>query len=125
MLAERFLDSASIRHARPRLNRSPDAAETLTSYQWPGNIRELRNIVERLVVLSRSAVVTNADISDLIQRGVQHANENSAGCTNLDEVEADLFRRVIAESPTRREATKKLGIGVNTLLRKKRRHGIL
>jgi DNA-binding NtrC family response regulator len=83
------------------------------------NIRELRNIVERLVVLSRSAVVTNEDISDLIQRGVQHANENSAGCTNLDEVEADLFRRVIAESPTRREATKKLGIGVNTLLRKK------
>jgi len=125
MLAERFLESASIRNARPHLSLSPDAVETLKSYRWPGNIRELRNIVERLVVLSRSVLVTNEDVSDLIQRSVQQTNETSADCTNLDDVEADLIRRVIAGSPTLREAAKKLGIGVNTLVRKKRRYSIL
>ena len=125
MLAERFLESASARHARPRLSLSPEAAQSLRNYDWPGNIRELRNMVERLVVLSSSPQVTKADVSDLVQRSVHDATQDPANCTNLNDVDADLIRRVIAESPTLHEAAKRLGIRVSALVRKKRRFGIV
>jgi NtrC-family two-component system response regulator AlgB len=126
MLAERFLESASIRNARPRLSLSPDAAESLKNYGWPGNIRELRNMIERLVVLSSSALVTKEDVSDLMQRSAHHTTQDSVDCTNLDldDMEADLIRRAIAGSPTLHEAAKKLGIRVSNLIRKKRRYGV-
>ena len=125
MLAERFLDSASVRHARPRLSLSPEAAQSLTDHSWPGNIRELRNMVERLVVLSSSLQITKEDVSGLIQRSVHDTAQDMASCTNFDDVDADLIRRVIAESPTLHEAAKKLGIRVSALVLKKRRFGIV
>ena len=124
-LAERFLDSASVRHARPRLSLAPEAAQALRNYGWPGNIQELRNLVERLVVLSSSLQVTKEDVSDLMQPSVYDTTQATASRTNLDDVDADLIRRAIAQSPTLREAAKKLGIRVSALVRKKRRFGIV
>jgi DNA-binding NtrC family response regulator len=44
----------------------PDALRTLTAYRWPGNIRELENMIERLVVLKKSGTITVADLPDKI-----------------------------------------------------------
>jgi transcriptional regulator with PAS, ATPase and Fis domain len=82
-------------------------------------------MVERLVVLSSSSLVTKEDVSDLMQRTVHDGTHDSANCTNLDDMDADLIRRVIAGSPTLHEAAKKLGIRVSALVRKKRRYGIV
>jgi DNA-binding NtrC family response regulator len=44
----------------------PDALRMLTAYRWPGNIRELENLIERLVVLKKSGTITAADLPDRI-----------------------------------------------------------
>jgi len=46
---------------------APDAIDLLMNYDWPGNIRELKNIVERLVILTRSAEVTGADVQQTLK----------------------------------------------------------
>ncbi|HXD91204.1 MAG TPA: sigma-54 dependent transcriptional regulator, partial [Candidatus Binataceae bacterium] len=52
-LAEWMLKSASIRNRRERLSLSPGAAAAITKYRWSGNVRELRNSLERAAVLTR------------------------------------------------------------------------
>jgi two-component system nitrogen regulation response regulator NtrX len=51
-LVEHFLRDASLAHGRPNRSFSPDALKGLATLPWPGNIRELKNLVERLVILS-------------------------------------------------------------------------
>src|SRR5262249_16428733 len=52
-LPPHFLDLAACRLNCPRLPLTDQAVEQLTSYDWPGNIRELRNVIERAVILSQ------------------------------------------------------------------------
>ena len=51
-LARFFLDRVAMRYGRPRFDLSPGAADALTRYQWPGNVRQLENMIERLVIFS-------------------------------------------------------------------------
>lgn len=68
-LAEHFLERFAAEYgiARPRL--TPEAAESLRARDWTGNIRELRNIMERAVVLARSAVLTPDDFEPVAGAG--------------------------------------------------------
>ncbi len=57
-LARRFATSAATRMGRPRIRFTDEAVALLQSYTWPGNIRELRNVVERAVILSNDDLIT-------------------------------------------------------------------
>lgn len=57
LLAEHFLGLYSQKNLKEKLRITPEAMEILKRYDWPGNIRELRNVIERLVVLSKSPVI--------------------------------------------------------------------
>ena len=62
-LIEHFLERARARNPKARLVRlAPDALETLTGYVWPGNIRELEHLIERLTVLCPEESATLADL---------------------------------------------------------------
>lgn len=61
-LAEHFLTRYRQRFTRPGLEFTPAALQALTAYPWPGNIRELRNLVERAVALAAGAVITPEDL---------------------------------------------------------------
>jgi DNA-binding NtrC family response regulator/predicted hydrocarbon binding protein len=52
LLVDRFLGKSMARHGRRRLSVCPDALETLMHYEWPGNIRELENMIERGVIIA-------------------------------------------------------------------------
>lgn len=52
LLVDRFLGKSMARHGRRRLSICPDALETLMHYEWPGNIRELENMIERGVIIA-------------------------------------------------------------------------
>src|ERR1700691_3539206 len=65
-LAEKLLNEAAARNRRSDLQFSDEAKKALIPYSWPGNIRELRNVVERAVVLSRGTVIRKEDLSDVI-----------------------------------------------------------
>jgi NtrC-family two-component system response regulator AlgB len=124
-LAEAFLASAAVRNNRPCRRLSAEAIEALKSYCWPGNVRELRNAIERAAVLGHGDTIAKDDLPDSILRLISPASEGSSAPTNLDEVETELIRRVVAESATMREAARKLGINLNTLWRKRKRYGLL
>ncbi len=56
LLIEHFLHKVSTEYNMPRRNISPDAVKALQAFQWTGNIRELRNVIERLVILGGSPI---------------------------------------------------------------------
>jgi DNA-binding NtrC family response regulator len=65
LLAKHFveLSAKELKCAKPRLTRA--AVTQLQSYDWPGNIRELRNVVERLVILS-AKTITGEDVESYV-----------------------------------------------------------
>src|SRR5208337_4508393 len=65
-LAEKFLAEAAARNRRFGLQFSEEVKKALTAHTWPGNIRELRNVIERAVVLSRGNLINKEDLPDTI-----------------------------------------------------------
>ena len=69
LLVEAFIREVSERHERRFPGISPEAMQLLEAYQWPGNIRELRNLVESMVVLAPGKVIRPEDIPEEVRRG--------------------------------------------------------
>jgi two-component system, NtrC family, response regulator AlgB len=99
---------------------TPEAEAALKAYAWPGNIRELRNAVERGVILSPDGLVGLEHLPGQLTAGVSTHIE-LGGPVTLDELEAEHIRRVIASSPSLDEAARILGIDPSTLYRKRKR----
>src|SRR5262249_35830033 len=62
LLAQTFLDEFSEKHKKTVRLLSPSAQEALSGYAWPGNIREVRNVIERAVIVCRTEVLNLADL---------------------------------------------------------------
>ena len=106
---------------RVRLTR--EALDVLARYAFPGNIRELWNIVERLAVSARSEVVNVSELPSDIARSAL-AERSSAAPTNLRKVlrkvEAGIVREALQRYGTQAKAAKHLGVGQATIARKAR-----
>ena len=70
-LVEHFLDKHAGRFDRPRLTIARDVYSAFNLYAWPGNIRELENVVERALVLDRDGVIGIDDLPDRLRVGEQ------------------------------------------------------
>ena len=66
LLAEHFLSLACEAHDRPGKQITPGAMEVLEAYRYPGNVRELRNLVERLVILTPGETITEGEARALL-----------------------------------------------------------
>jgi len=96
-----------------------EAMQALLAYDWPGNIRELRNTIERATVLADGEVITMHDLTDKFRtldiEGVSTSSLRQA----LDTFERDYIRRSLTESKGNKEAAAgKLGVDLATLYRK-------
>jgi DNA-binding NtrC family response regulator len=96
-----------------------EAMQALLAYDWPGNIRELRNTIERATVLADGDVITMHDLTDKFRtldiEGVSTSSLRQA----LDTFERDYIRRSLTESKGNKEAAAgKLGVDLATLYRK-------
>jgi len=96
-----------------------EAMQSLLAYDWPGNIRELRNTIERATVLADNEMITIHDLPDKFRtldiEGVSTSSLRQA----LDEFEREYIRRSLAESKFNKETTAStLGIDLATLYRK-------
>jgi len=120
-LTIRMLAGTTVRNHRPGLRLSPEASSALLRYRWPGNIRELRNVIERAVVLCPSDLVTPEYLPDLLCNDSRLTTTPSA---SLDDIEREHIICVKAESPTLESAAHKLGINVATLWRRRKRYGL-
>jgi two-component system response regulator FlrC len=120
-LAEHILGQVTRRLGKRIIGFSPEAATTLTQYRWPGNIRELQNVVERAAILCQADHIEPA-----------HLNLSAPSLPAADDapkILKDLEREAIVSAlaachGNRREAAKQLGIGLRTLYIRLREYGI-
>ena len=104
-----------------------DAIDTLLKYPWPGNIRELQNIVERLVITSSGSVITDEDIFIFIKEA---ARENPAATSDtsltsaLDKAEREILQKAYARYGSTRAIARVLQISQPTVVRKLKKYGI-
>ena len=120
-LAAHFLAFAARSSGRPPPQLAPEAEQLLAGYPWPGNIRELRNEMERAVTLSRQDVLGIESFSERV-RGAAAAVPSVGGDFTLGEIEQEHILRVIARTATRDEAARILGIDPSTLWRRLKRY---
>ncbi len=123
-LAEKLLAEAAARNRRAGLELSEEAKRALTAYTWPGNIRELRNVIERAAVLSRGNLINKEDLPDAIFGPVAGKQSDLPSGATLEQIEEEHIRRVLAQTPTLEDAADALGIGIATLWRKRKRYHI-
>jgi DNA-binding NtrC family response regulator len=123
-LTDHLLDLLCLRHRRDSLQLSPEARELLAAYPWPGNIRELMNVLERAVVLARGDTIYAEDFPDRLLAPRAAASPTSPQGSSLEEIERAHIQQVLADCATLEEAAARLGINPTTLWRKRKRYGI-
>lgn len=124
-LTSQLLMGLSAKHRRARLILNQEAARALAAYHWPGNIRELVNVLERAVVLARDETIGVDDLPDHVLAPEDRLRPSSPSRgDSLEDVERVYIERVLAECSTLDEAAARLGINATTLWRKRKRYGI-
>ena len=114
-LSERFVESYADKHGRPAKRLSADAKRILFDYDFPGNVRELANIIERAVIVSHGVAVELDDLPESVRIAAAQQRRNDRRPT-LAEVEADYLREtLVATKGNKSEAARILGISRKNL----------
>ena len=124
LLAERLLSVAAVRYHRDQIRLSPETASVIKRYRWTGNVRELRNALERAVVLTSGDVITPDYLPDTLFRNHAEPFPTVSPAASLEEIEKEHIIQVLAETPTLEDAAARLGINTSTLWRKRKRYKI-
>jgi NtrC-family two-component system response regulator AlgB len=107
-----------------------EAREALTRYAWPGNLRELRNAMERAAIFASGRLLAVGDLPGRISvadsRTPGGTSESIAvgGPVTLEQLEAEHIRLILARTPGREDAARILGIDPSTLYRKRKQLGL-
>jgi DNA-binding NtrC family response regulator len=97
----------------------------LAAYDWPGNIRELRNALERAVVFSRNEALGPEDFPDAVRAVAPGGSGSTAGLRSLEEIEKDVIAGTLEATHYKiGRASEILGISRKTLLEKRKRYGL-
>jgi len=98
----------------------PESLKILTSYRWPGNIREIENVMERAVLLAKGGMIEPAHLP----AELQPEDGSLAGLLSLDEIERQHISRVLRVTHDLDEAARVLEIDPATLWRKRKKYGL-
>jgi len=121
LLIDYYLKEFSKENSTPPLNIAPEAMKSLQSYSWPGNIRELRNFCENIVVMRKGGDLTQYDLDDRFTIGSPQSNQSPSNTPSLskEENEKRLLRNALIQSGgNRTKAAALMGISRRTLHRK-------
>ena len=126
LLVDRFLAECAAQHRREPKDVSREAMRLLRLYGWPGNIRQLRNLMERLVVTVKDAMIQPEHLPEEIQASKEDARTMVVTLgTSLDQLEREVIHRTLTEITNHREkAAKLLGISLRALQYKIKEYGI-
>jgi NtrC-family two-component system response regulator AlgB len=103
---------------------SPAVISAFAAYRWPGNLRELRNVIERAVILASGTTIELVDLPEEFGSKPNPTIVVGARVT-LEELEAEHIRRTLATTRNLDEAARTLGIDPATLYRKRQKLGLL
>lgn len=125
MLSTRFLETFA---GKNKMSIAPDALELLKEYHWPGNIRELKNIMERLSIIVLDDVISAKDLpAELLGKTVTRSNVKNTNSEvtshtfqgTMEEIEREAILNALRETNgVKSDAAKLLSIGLKTLYRK-------
>jgi DNA-binding NtrC family response regulator len=122
LLAEFLLRKHATRLNKPVARISDDALQALVRYQWPGNIRELENVLERAVIVAAGDPLSLRDLPADVGGLTETA---PAGGGVIEAMERTLIEKVLAECDwNKSRAARRLGIGRRTLYSKAAKYGI-
>ncbi|MCA9248519.1 MAG: sigma-54-dependent Fis family transcriptional regulator, partial [Planctomycetales bacterium] len=130
LLAEHFLQRVCQETGKQVRGFSDEAVAALQRYAWPGNVRQLQNIIERAVLLGKNDVITQADLpSDVASAATTAYVPSPTGQMTLKEALAAPERQIIlgaleANCWNRNETADALGINRTTLYKKMKRLGL-
>lgn len=129
LFARHYLTMFGQKQRRPNLTFSAAAESALLAHGWPGNLRELRNAVERAVILAAQDVL---EPSDLVLPAAAASDQDSSGqkirlggLVSLEVLEREHIARVVAQAPSLEAAARILDIDATTLQRKRKRYGLV
>jgi len=139
-LAQHYLRFYERRQRRHHLGFSSRCEEAISNYDWPGNMRELRNAVERAVILTPSSMIESRDLGLPFSEALLHSQPNVdwttdtvrgpvmasslGGAFSLEEIEREHIARVVAQAPSFEATARILGIDSTTLQCKRKRYGL-
>lgn len=136
-LASHYLRFFERRQGRSHLSFSGRCEEGIASYRWPGNLRELRNAVERAVILSPASVLELQDLGlqtkatgEFEQLPPGPANSSNGGAPvlgqdfSIEEIEREHIAQVVTRVASFEAAARVLSIDPTTLQRKRKRYGL-
>lgn len=133
-LAESLLARAFVANSRPARPLDDQARRAILAYSWPGNIRELKNALERAAILCSGDTVTLDDLPERVvenslggstqPQGTGPGLTTSTDAMSLDSLEKVHIQQVLGTARTLEEAASILGINLSTLWRKRRRYGL-
>ena len=126
VLIEMFLDEACRAHGQQPKRIAAEAMVQLVNYGWPGNVREVRNLVQRLAVTCPSNTIRPAHLKGILTpAGAVQDHLSLPLGSSLEEAEAALIRQTLERvTSNRREAAAVLGISVRSLQYKIKSYGI-
>lgn len=133
-LAQHFIKKFSRQHARNITGIAADALDMLKSYRWPGNIRELENVVERAFIVENSNLITVESLPESIRLTPKESSEKTAHVGYSGPLDFDAFKEGMekdfivsalkANQGRINQTVAQANIPKNTLLRKIRKYGI-
>lgn len=122
-LARHYLDVYRRQQGRPTLELSAGALDALVAEKWPGNLRQLRNAIERAVILAPGHELEPEDLG-LAGLDARTKVPILGSDVTIEQLEIEHIARVIARAPSLEAAAKILGIDPTTLQRKRKRYGL-
>ena len=119
LLIDYFLDHFRHHHGKPKMKISPDANGRLLSYQWPGNVRQLRNVIDSAIVMAEGNEIQLADL------GIRETQNGELETLKIDHWERKLIGQALKRTNgSVPKAAELLGISRATLYRKIDEYGI-
>ncbi|WNB92919.1 sigma 54-interacting transcriptional regulator [Bacillus sp. NEB1478] len=118
LLTCHFIKQFNEQHQKQIEKIDEDFYLVLQDYHWPGNIRELRNVLERIVLLQKGSAITAKDAWFYYPKLRKKRTQTIASIATIKENEKDLIQGALQQYNSRGEAAKSLGIDRSTLWRK-------
>jgi len=126
LLVDAFIEEFCRENNKEKLILSPKVIEFLETYHWPGNVRQLKNVIEGLVVMSPTREITPKNLPEEIrlEGSKEHYVKLRSGIT-IKEAEKDLIHSTLIECGRNKAKTARiLGVGRKTLYRKMKEYGL-
>jgi len=127
-LARHFLEEGARAHGRPALSLTPQAVHWLQAQEWPGNVRQLRQTIERAVLVLDGDRLDASHLRALVELGAEGERAvalPTPGAMTLDEIERAMIERALKQfGGNLTRAAEALGVSRTALYRRLQKHGL-